>query len=727
MLQNLKPNKGILLIEDLTKKDSLLESLVLYTKLFHKSYSKESLLSGLPIDANVSGESLFSHKSSKSLFSRAAARAGLKTMLIARPINEILELQLPLILILSKENSCILVAFSQDRRQAKIIFPGDEALEQWVDVQTLEEEYLGYAFLIRKEFQYENNTNTLNVSQQRHWFWSTIGLSKKIYIDCILASILINLFVLATPLFTMNVYDRVIPNNAEETLLVFTIGIVAVYIIDGFLKYLRGYFLELAGKKSDVIMSSIIFERVLDLKMSAHPKSVGSFANNLKSFDMIRNFLTNATLTVLIDFPFALLFLAVIGYLAGFMVLVPLITMISIFIYAYSIKKPLEESIQTTYEANAKKNGILVESLQNIETIKVHGLSGQTQWNWEESTGEIANKSLKSRLISASIPNATGFLIAINTVLIVVFGVYQIQEFQLTMGGLIATMILSSRAISPMGQMAGLIASYEDAKTAYKTLDGIINQPLERPFAKEFVKRPNLKGNIEFRNVTFKYPDCDALALDNVSFTIKEGEKVAFIGRIGSGKSTIAKLILKLYEPHSGSILIDGIDIEQIDPADIRKNMGYAAQDINLFRATIKQNILASSKFSDDSRMLECSRISTTDEFVKLHPKGYDMPIGERGLGLSGGQRQSVGLARALIQDADILILDEPTNAMDQGTERNVLNNLKPVVQDKTLLLITQKMSMLELVDRVIVMHNCKKILDGEKADVLKQLGGHNA
>lgn len=703
------------------KKDSLLESLVLYTKLFHKPYSAESLLSGLPIDAD---QTLFSKKGSKSLFSRAAARAGLKTTLIERPVNEILDLQLPVILILSNENSCILTAFSQDRKQAKIVFAGDEALQQWIDVEQLEEEYLGYAYLLRKEFQYERNNNTLDTSNQRHWFWSTLGLSKKIYYDCILASILINLFVLATPLFTMNVYDRVIPNNAQETLLVFTIGVVAVFIIDSFLKFLRAYFLELAGKKSDVIMSSIIFERVMDLKMAVHPKSVGSFANNLKSFDSIRGFLTNATLTVLIDFPFAILFLMVIFYLAGAMVLVPIVIIIAIVIYAYMIKDSLQESIESTYEASAKKNGILIESLQNIETIKSLGLAGSTQWNWEESTGEIANKSLKSRLISASIPNVTGFLVGLNTVLIIVFGVHLIQEFELTMGGLIATMILSSRAIAPMGQIAGLITNYEDAKTSYKMLDDIVNQPLERPFAKEFVKRPALKGNIEFKNVTFKYPDSEAYALDNVSFTINEGEKVALIGRIGSGKSTIAKLILKLYEPESGSILIDGIDIEQIDPADLRKNIGYVAQDINLFRGTIKENILGSSRFVDDQEMLECAKISTTDDFVKRHPMGYDMPIGERGHGLSGGQRQSVGLARALINNADILLFDEPTNAMDQSTEYSVLNNLRPIVQERTLLLVTQKMSMLDLVDRVIVMNNGKKILDGEKASVMKQLGG---
>lgn len=710
------------------KKDSLLESLVLYTKLFHKPFTEESLMSGLPINANLTDQALFSKSSSKSLFSRAASKAGLKTTLIERPIKEILELQLPVILILSSDNSCILQSFSKDKTEAKIIFAGDDALEEWVDIQKLENEYLGYAFMLKKGFEYDHETlKTLNMSKQKHWFWSTLGYSRNIYIDTILASFLINLFVLATPLFTMNVYDRVIPNNAKETLMVFTIGIVTVFILDAILKFLRMYFLEMAGKKNDIIMSSIIFEKVLDLKISSFPQSVGSFANNLKSFDSIRGFLTNATLSVLIDFPFAILFLGVIYYISGILVLVPILIIFIIVIYALIIKKPLKESIESTYEASSKKNGILIESLQNIETIKAQGLAGSTQYAWEESTGEIANKSLKSKLISSSVPTVTGLLVGLNTVLIIVFGVFQIQAFELTMGGLIAAMILSGRAIAPMGQIAGLITNYEDAKTSYVMLDEIINKPVERPLAKEFVQRPSLKGNIEFRDVSFKYPNCEHFALKNVSFTISEGEKVAFLGRIGSGKSTIAKLILKLYEPTDGSILIDGIDIAQIDPADLRKKIGYVPQDIHLFRNTIKSNILGAYKFVDDEWMIECSKISGTDEFVKLHPMGYDMPIGERGLGLSGGQRQSVGIARALINDASIYLFDEPTNAMDQTSETIILENLKNHVQEQTLLLVTQKMSMLDLVDRVIVIHHGQKALDGAKDEVLKQLGGSNA
>ena len=701
--------------------DSLLEVFVIYTKLFHKPFTKEALLAGLPIYGD---QKLFSKGKSKSLFSRVAARAGLKSTLIKRPIEEMLSLHLPIILLLSNDNVCILEKFSEDKTEAKIIYPEGDGLEQWLSVKDLEKEYLGFAYMLKKEFEYDDkNSRTLQL-KQKHWFWSTLQLSFPIYRDVLWASLLVNIFVLATPLFTMNVYDRVIPNNAQETLMVFTIGIIFVYILDFFLKITRGYLLELAGKKSDIIMSSIIFEKVLDLKMSEYPPSVGSFANNMKDFESVRSFFTTATMTALIDLPFAIIFLAVIYYIGGYLVLVPMITMLLILIYALVIRKPLQESIESSHEASAKKNGILIETLQNIETVKAMRMNSKMQWEWEESTGEIAEKNLKSRLLSSSIPNVTNLFIQLNTVFVVVFGVYLIQEFELTMGGLIAVVILTSRTVAPMGQAAGLISNYSDARTSYDTLNDVISKEAERPAGKEFVKRPKFKGKIEFKDVCFNYPGTEVPALTDVSFTIEPGEKVAIIGRIGSGKSTIAKLILKLYEPTSGKIMIDGIDLSQIDPADLRRFVAYVPQDIHLFKGTIKDNIVSSEQHPDVSDIIYAAQVSGVEEFVQTHPMGFDMPIGERGAGLSGGQRQSVGIARSMMQDSSIMIMDEPSNAMDQTTESRLLAKLKVELAGETVLIITQKFSLLDMTERIIVMHHSKVLLDGPKEQVTKQLGG---
>lgn len=706
------------------KQDSLLDSLVLYTKLFHKPYTAEALMAGLPVHNSQESLELFSVGKSKSLFSRVAGRAGLKSTLIERPIDQMLQLQLPMILILSNDYTCILESFSEDRSRVKIIYPEGDGVEEWMSVKELESEYLGFAFMLKREFQYGNQKSRTLQVKQKHWFWSTVNLSRKIYADVLWASLLVNIFVLATPLFTMNVYDRVIPNNAEETLMVFTIGIVAIYILDFFLKFTRGYMLEIAGKKSDIIMSSIIFEKVLDLKMAVHPASVGSFANNMRNFEAVRSFFTTATMTAVIDLPFAIIFLGVIYYIGGALVLVPMITMLLMLIYALVIRKPLQESIESSHEAAAKKNGILIETLQNIETVKTMSMAGKIQWEWEESTGEIAEKNLKSRLLSSSIPNITNLLIQLNTVFVVVFGVFMIKEFDLTMGGLIAVVILTSRTVAPMGQAAALISNYSDARTSYDTLNDIISQPSERPAGHQFLERPNITGKIEFQDVTFTYPGADIPALSNISFIIEPGEKIAIIGRIGSGKSTITKLILRLFEPDSGTILIDGIDISQIDPADLRRSMSYVPQDIHLFKGTLKENIISSERHPSDEDIIRASIVSGTYEFVHKHPKGYDLPVGERGAGLSGGQRQSVGIARAVLEDSTIMLMDEPSNSMDQTTEGQLINNLAKEVEDKTMILVTQKLNLLSLANRVMVMHQSKLILDGPKDEVTKKLRG---
>ncbi len=709
---------------DNLRMDALLDTLVLFTRLYHKPYTAEALTAGLPVEPGVEAPELFSINSSKGLFSRAASRAGLKSTIIRRPLEQISPLQLPVILLLSNQSACILDSFSEDGTMAKIIMPAEEAVEQWVNIEDLKDEYIGYGFMVKKAFEYvDENTRTLHL-EQKHWFWSTLKLSIGVYKDVLYASLLINLFVLASPLFTMNVYDRVVPNNAIETLWVFAIGVIIIYLIDTFAKFTRTYLLEVAAKKSDVIMSSIIFEKVLSLKMANHPSSVGSLASNLKDFDNIRAFLTNATMAAVIDLPFAIIFLIVIAYIGGNIVLIPIVTIMCIILYAFIIKKPLQKSIESTHEASAKKSSILIEALSNIETLKTLGTLNQIQWKWEESTGEIANKSLKSRLLSASIPTVTQLLIQLNTVVIIIVGVYKIQSFELSMGALIAIVILTGRTLAPMGQVTGLLTNYETTKTSYEAINDIIMQPSERPEGKKFVQSPKFTGNIEFVNVTFSYPGAEIPAIKNVSFIIQPGEHIAIIGRIGSGKSTIEKLLLGLYEPDEGQILVDGIDIRQIDPADLRKNFSYLSQDVMLFRGTVKDNITFRATHSSDGMMIRAAKISGAADFIQQHPKGYEMAVGERGLGLSGGQRQSIGIARALLLDTPIVLLDEPTNAMDQITESKLLKNLKKEFKDKTTLIVTQKMTLLQIADRVIVMDNGKIVIDAPKEEALKKLQG---
>ncbi|QCD53106.1 type I secretion system permease/ATPase [Campylobacter sp. RM16192] len=709
-------------MQEKIKTDELLDCLVIFTKLHNNPYTADALVKGLPVNENESVE-LFSLNGSKSLFTRAAKRAGFISTLVNKEIDEISPLVLPCILILKGKKACILESF-ENVTQAKIITPDTPNGSTIVDISKLRNEYLGYAYFLKREFAPEDNGNYLIDSKSEHWFWGTLKRSKKIYIDVLIASIVVNLFVLASPLFTMNVYDRVVPNNAVETLWVLAFGVSFVYIVDLFLKFIRTYFLDIAGKKSDIIMSSLLFERVMDIKLSVKPKSVGSFANNLREFDTVRNFFTSSTLVVLVDLPFSILFLLVIYFLSGVMVLVPIIFIALIMIYTFLIKDPLQNSIKSTFEASSKKNGILIETLNGLETIKTMGATGYAQWNWEEATGEIANKSIKSKLISASIGTVTSFLVQLNTVAVIVLGVYMIQDTKLTMGGLIAAVMLSSRAIAPMGQVASLLANFEQTKTAYGSLKNIMNLPVERPDGKKFVRRNTFDGKIEFKNVSFSYPESAKSSLDRVNFVINPGEKVGIIGKNGSGKTTIQKIILGLYSPTEGSVLIDGIDINQIDPADLRRNIGYVPQDVMLFKGTVRANIVYKAPHVDDMQIIRAAKVSGVDEYVDSHPLGFDMPVLERGEGISGGQRQAIAVARAFLLDSPIILLDEPTNSLDSGVEYKLKNNLKYNTENKTVVLITHKTSLLDLVDRLIVVDGGKILLDGKKEDVLAKLNG---
>ncbi|MDX4036999.1 type I secretion system permease/ATPase [Aliarcobacter skirrowii] len=706
----------------------ILDCLAIFCKMSGRPYSKESLIAGLPIEEGHSSPVLFSKFSSKSLFSRAASKAGFKTRVLKTKIEDINPLVLPCIVLLNGKNpkdelrACILLGFDDEMQNARILLPEAEDVESSVTIEELKKYYFGFSILLKKELRFDDKQLTIGDVKESHWLWGTMKIVRETYRDVIIASLLINIFVLATPLFTMNVYDRVIPNDAKDTLWILSIGVLIVYGIDVLLKFLRTYFLETAGKKTDIIASSLIFERVLDLKMSSMPSSVGSMANILKEFESIRSFITSSTISLLIDLPFIILFLITIYYIGGVLVVVPIVIILFIIFYTIYAKEKLQNSIKQSYEAASMKNGVLIESLSSIETLKSLGATGYSQWKWEEATSQIADKSISSKTISASITTVTSFLLQLNTVAIIVVGTYLIGEKMLSMGALIAVVIISSRAIAPMGQVASLLSTFHHTKVSYQALDDIMNMPVEHPQGKKFVARPEYRGNIEFKNVSFTYPNADTSTLNNINFKINEGEHVAIIGKIGSGKSTIHKLILSLYTPTEGAILVDNIETKQLDPTELRKNIAYVSQDVLLFNGTVKENIVYRLPHIDDEKIIEAATVSGVMDFINKHPKGFDMPVGERGSLLSGGQRQSIAIARAILQDYPIVLLDEPTSAMDNSAEDKFLKNIKKYLKDKTMILVSHKTSLLSLADRIIVMEDGQVVLDGKKDYVINKL-----
>lgn len=488
------------------------------------------------------------------------------------------------------------------------------------------------------------------------------------------------------------------------------------------LRTLRGYFIDVAGKKADVILSATIFEKVLGIKMSARSNSVGSFANNMQEFESFREFFTSATLTTLIDLPFTFLFIFVIWTISGELAYVPLIAIPIVIIANLVIQVPLKKAVNELFRHSGQKSATLIESLTGLETIKSIGAESPVQRKWEQTIGFISKHSQRARVLSAAAVKFTTFIQQMASVSVVIFGVYMIAEGDITMGALIASTLLTGRALVPLGQVASTLARYHQSKAALSSLNHLMNLPVERPTGREFLHRPDFSGGVKFKNVSFRYPEQAVDALSGISFKITPGEKVAFLGRIGSGKSSIEKLILGLYEPSSGSTLLDGADIRQNDPVDLRRNIGYAPQDVTLFFGSIRDNISLGKPFADDKAILKAAEIAGVSEFVSRHPSDFDMPVGERGEGLSGGQRQSVTVARALLLDPSVLVLDELTNTMDNSTEEQFKARLADTLEDKTLLLVTHKASLLSLVDRVIVLDQSRIVADGPRDQILKAL-----
>lgn len=690
--------------------DPLTDCLLLLGKLHHLPVSRTGLRAGLPLVDN---------RLTVELFPRAAERAGLTARLLQRPLGRMTGLELPAVLLLNDGQACLLVAIDHPQQQATVLLPATGLGETTLPLTELEHLYSGYTFFVRPVFRKDRHLDQPIHSTGRHWFWSPLFSSWRIYRDVLLASFLINVFALTGPFFTMNVYDRVIPNLAFETLWVLGLGMGVVYVFNLLLKGLRGHFIDEAGKKANLRISAALLAKVLGLRLEVRPKSVGAFAKKIQQFESIRDFITSFSITALIDLPFMVLALAAIWYLGGPIVCIHLSAVVLMALFALAVQAPLRRAVEASFQASAQKNAVLVEGLAGIETVKMLGAEGQIQRAWEEAVSFIATWSSRSRLFAASVTHFADFTMNLTTVATIIAGVYRIAAGDLTPGGIIALLILSRQAIAPMSQVVNLATRYHQARVALTELNAIMALPVERPPERAFLLRGECRGKIGLAQVDFRYPDQTGLALKNVTLTIEPGERVAIIGPIGSGKTTLGKLLLGLYEPTSGMVTLDDTDIRQIDPAELRRFIGYVPQEITLFHGTIRDNIVLGSPEVDDALILRAAELSGADEFIGKHPQGFDMEIGEQGRGLSGGQRQSVAIARALLHDPPILVFDEPSSSMDNRTETRLKHNLTTLLPGKTLILITHRGSLLDLVDRLVLIDNGMVVADGPRDQVL--------
>ena len=694
--------------------DPLLDCLMFLSRLHQRAKSAQALTAGLP---------LLDGCLSPALFVRAAARAGINARLVRRPLESISAAVLPVVLLLNERRAVVLLGWQPDG-SGRIADPETGMGEDVRSRQQLLDAYAGSALLVRPAPVFDERSADHGDLESGHWFWRTLRHLWPIYGEVLLAAFLVNVFALALPLFTMNVYNRVVPNRAVETLWVLAIGVVVIALFDLLMRSLRAYFLDVAGKKFDVALSARLFEQVMGLRMEARPRSVGAFANQLSEVESFREFITSATLTTVIDLPFALLFLAVIAWIGGPLVYVPLALMPIVILFGWRAQARLRVLVQQSMRQASQKHATLIETLTGFETLRSIGAAGPIQRRWEQVIGTMARLGMRSRLLSASVINVAGLAVQLSSIGILVYGVHRIIEGDLSVGGLIACVMLAGRALAPLAQVAGLLVRFDQSMAALRSVDQIMQLPVERPPERNFLNRPVLQGGIEFSNVSFSYPGQQIAALDNISLKIAPGERVAVIGRIGSGKSTLEKLILGLYEPTAGAVLLDGIDLRQIDPADVRRNVGYVPQDVTLFFGSLRDNIALAAPHADDEAVLRAAELAGVMSFVSRHPSGLEQQVGERGEGLSGGQRQAVAIARGLLLEPPLLIMDEPTNAMDNSSEEQFKNRLMPLLAGRTLLLVTHRASLLSLVGRVIVMDGGRIVADGPKDQVLEALRG---
>ncbi|BCV51308.1 type I secretion system permease/ATPase [Shewanella algae] len=707
-----KPEQWTISASQRVTVDPLLDSLVLLTEYFGSPCSSESLAAGLPLSSAIL---------SPELVPQAAARAGLTAKLSRKGLNQVTAIQLPCILLLKDKKACILRELDLEQQHAVIQLP-ETGGEQRLSMEELETLYVGYLFLVKQQYRGDMGFDVYHHDHSKHWLLQTIKDSAPIYRDALIASILVNLFALVSPLFIMNVYDKVVPNLAFESLWVLAIGAGIAYLFDLVMRQLRSYLIDVAGKKVDIIVSSRLFYKAIGIPLENRSASVGGMARQLGEFDSIREILTSATITTLVDLPFALLFMLIIYLVAGDLALIPLIASLIIISYTLIIQPKLKTAIEESNKFASLKHGHLIESLASLESIKSYGAEGLVQKAWQQMIGHTANWQLRSKKLSNSVANVANFVVQLTVVSVVILGVYRVADNDISMGGIIAAVMLASRAVAPMAQLAGLMTRANQTASALRQLDQIMTQEDEFENKGHLVSKQRLMGKIEADDLSFSYPGSEKPVLHPFALRIRPGERIAIIGRNGSGKSTLAKLLVGLFKPSNGSLRYDGIDSAQIHPSDLRRNFGYLPQDVTLFHGSVRDNILFGTRQVTEHQLIRAVQLSGVNLFTDMESEGLDQQVGEGGHSLSRGQRQTVALARAILNDPPVLLMDEPTASLDARAEKQFMRSMHNVSRDRTLLIITHKMHLLNLVDRIIVMDRGHIIADGPKDKVLEKL-----
>jgi ATP-binding cassette subfamily C protein LapB len=705
--------------------DALLHALLWLTRHHGRERSAAALLVGQPVDGRLGPDQAV----------RALRDAGFNAGLIQRPVAGIHALLLPVVLLLRNGDACIVVGRQPGGRgqpdRYSVVMPGPVHHACEATEADLTAEYSGVAIAatpLVDEHPGARHDASLR-DPGTHWLWGTLRRFIPYYRSAMLAAFLSNVFMLVSGLVMSVVFDKVIPHQAFVTLWALAVGAGIALAFDLCARQLRSYLIDLAGRKTDLIIGSKLFRQTLGVRMEYRPASAGSYAHQLAQVEVVRDFFASATLSALSDLPFVLLFVVMIfavgGPLGWVMVLaIPLILGLS-----WVIQAALRRSMMASMRHQADLQGVLVEAVEGLEDVKASGAQGHFVRRYEAATVAAAEAAMRARSVSAFTNNLTAVAQQLITLVMLVWGVYLIRDNVLTGGALIACVMFAGRAVAPLSSLVGLATRYQGARAAMLMLDHLMQQPTEREPGRQYVQHPHTSGRIALREVSFAYPettvgDPPPTVLHEVSLRFEAGERVAILGRIGSGKSTVLRLLAGLYQPRDGMVEVDGIDLRQIDPADFRATVGFVSQEPRLFTGTLRDNVVMGRPGLEAGPLVQVARLTGLDRVVANHPKGWDLSVGEMGAMLSGGQRQLVALARCLITRPRILLMDEPTSSMDAQSELLFLRQLKEAIGSCTLVVVTHRPAVLDLVQRIVVVDGGRIVLDGPKPQVLAALAG---
>ncbi len=671
--------------------DYLANALIWLCQYDQNSQPKEAILEGLGIHEQITIDD----------FCQAAEKIGYQTDCADQKVAEIEKTMFPCIIQLKNDKYCIML--DSDGVAGTIVWPKQGYPQEIIPLAQIEQMRNGYIIFIKPKFVMDERAHHPHLATDEQWFWNVLRKTYPIYGEVFLASIFINIFAVITSLFSMNVYDRVVPNSALETLYTLALGMLLMNFFDFLLKVMRSYFLDHINKKTDVKLTSMIFDHLLHIKLQSKPKSVGSFSSMINQFESFRDFFTSATMATIIDIPFTLFFIAVIWFLGGPLVLTVLIAVPLVAVATIITQKMSYERVKLSMKLAGQKNAILIEYLASLEAIKFWGAQHQMQQRWDSIIVESAKVHGEIKTIQTVSSYFCQLVQSLSYISMIVYGVILITDAKLTMGALIGSSILSSRAIAPILQVGQLMLRWQQAKSSLDGMDQLMKMPLETK--EHSLSVHDMAGHFKFIKAKFQYPDAPQPALIDIDLDLRPGQRIGIVGSNGSGKSTLVKMLLGLYSPTEGNVLLDGMDINQFHMTALRKAIGYVPQDIHLIHGTLRENITMGYSQVAQEDLIQACKEAGLMEFIGGHPKGLDMVVGERGETLSGGQRQAIALARALIGNPKILILDEPTSALDYQAENNFIENVGRIIGSRTLIMVSHRQSPLKLCKELVIMN----------------------